>query len=362
VVTADDCDTTVGQTHWDVYAGATSGFAAAPTSFSVPAPRCQVDFDQVAAAKSIAYAMIDLTGDGHADLVVVADDCDTTVGQTHWDVYAWSPSGFAAAPASFGVPAPRCLAHFDQTAGATSITYATMDLTGDAHPDLVVTADDCDTTVGQTHWDVYGWSASGFSAAPKTFGVPAPRCQISFAEVSASTSVRYSTWDLTGDGHPDLVVTADDCDTTVGQTHWDVYGWSASGFSAAPKTFGVPAPRCQVSFDEVGAAASISYFAMALSGDGHPDLVVTADDCDATVGQTHWDVYAWSPSGFATAPTSFAVPAPRCRASFDAPASVSAISYTTMDLTNGCQPSLVVYADDCDATVGQTHWDTYGQQ
>jgi hypothetical protein len=303
-----------------------------------------------------------MTGDGHADLVVTADDCDTTVGQTHWDVYGWSPSGFAARPASFGVPAPRCQVSFDAIAAGTTLSYSLMDMTGDGHADLVVTADDCDTTVGQTHWDVYAWSASGFAAAPTSLSVPAPRCQVSFDAAAAATTLSYTTMDMTGDGHADLVVTADHCDTTVGQTHWDVYAWSPSGFAPGPMSFGVPAPRCQVTFDAVAGATTLSYSTFDVGGDRRPDLVVTADHCDTTVGQTHWDVYVWSPSGFAAAPKSFAVPAPRCQVTFDAVSVASSITYSTMDLMSGCEAGLVVVADHCDTTVGQTHWDVYGQQ
>jgi hypothetical protein len=167
--------------------------------------------------------------------------------------------------------------------------------------------------------------------------------------------------DLTGDGHADLVVFQDGCDATVGHTHWDVYPWSKSGFAAAPSAFSVPAPRCQVAFDQAAQDASVSYATMALTAGGHPDLVVFQDGCDATVGHTHWDVYPWTSSGFAATPTAFTVPAPRCQVSFDQAAQDSSVSYATMALTNTCTVGLVVFQDGCDTSVGHTHWDVYAQ-
>jgi hypothetical protein len=100
---------------------------------------------------------------------------------------------------------------------------------------------------------------------------------------------------------------------------------------------------------------------MGLTGDGHPDLVVFRDGCDATVGTTHWDVYPWSSGGFAATPAPFTLPAPRCQVDFDEAAQSGSLTYTTMALTDACGVSLVVFRDGCDPTVGQSHWDVYTQ-
>jgi hypothetical protein len=359
VVYEDACDATVGKTHWDVYAWSSAGFDATPAPFTVPAPRCADAFDAPAGNDAVGYTTMDLTGDGHPDLVVYDDTCDATVGQTHWDVYAGGASGFAATPAPFAVPAPRCQDAFDALAGDDAVGYALLDLTGDGRSDLVVYQDSCDATVGQTHWDVYASAASGFAATPTPFDVPAARCKDAFDAPSGDDSVEYTTMDLTGDGHLDLVVTQDTCDATVGQTHWDVYAGAASGFASTPAPFTVPAPRCKDAFDGPAGNDAVDYAMMDLTGDGHLGLVVTEDTCDATVGQTHWDVYAWSASGFAATPSPFTVPAPRCKDAFDAPAGNDAVDYTMRSVTGACTPDLVVTQDSCDATVGQTHWDVY---
>ena len=299
VVHRDDCDASVGQNHWDLYPGSASGFAAAPQSLSIPAPRCQEKFDELGKSSysKIAYALVDLTGDDQPDLVVHRDDCDASVGQQRWDVYTGSPSGFSQAPVPFSIPAARCQEKFD-AAGKSSysaVAYALLDLTGDELPDLVVHRDDCDASVGQARWDVYAGSASGFAAAPKSFGLPAARCQESFDALAKSSysAVGYVLLDLTADQFPDLVVHRDDCDAAVGSARWDVYAGSPSGFGAAPSAFGLPAPRCQESFDATAKSSysAVGYALFDTSAKGVVDLAVHRDDCDADVGLSRWDVY-----------------------------------------------------------------------
>jgi hypothetical protein len=371
VVTKDKCDTTVGQTHWNVYEGGATGFAATPASYVVPPPTCQVDFDDLASSygAALTFATLDVTGDGLLDLVVTKDKCDTTVGQTHWNVYEGGASGFAATAASYAVPPPTCQVDFDALASAdgAALTYTVLDVNGDKIPDLVVTKDTCDTTVGQTHWNVYTGSTTGFAATPASYAVPPSTCQVQFDGVASAygAALTYSTFDLTGDGIPDLVVTKSTCDTTVGQTHWDVYLGSASGFAATPTSYAVPPPTCQVDFDGVASAygAALSFVMTDLTGDGNPDLVVTKSACDTTVGQTHWDAYVGSASGFAATPTSFAIPPPTCKVDFDATSASSdgPLGFAFTSLGGSCAPSLVVYSSQCDSSVGQAHWDVYAQ-
>ena len=295
VVYADACDTAVGKTHWDVYPGSPSGFAASPQPFSIPPARCQVSFDELGQVYDpVRYSLLDLTGDSLTDLVVYRDTCDTEVGATHWDVYAGSPSGFAQAPSAFSIPAPRCQVPFDQIAASYDpLKYALLDLTGDARADLVVCDDQCDAQIGTSRWDVYPASATGFAPAPSAFGLPAPRCQVPFAELSqAYAAVHWGLVDLSCDGYPDLVVTSDQCDANVGVSHWDVYSASPSGFAPAPTSLGVPAPRCQQSFDAMSEPyGGASFSLLSLGTQARPALLVYKDECDTEVGLSHWDAY-----------------------------------------------------------------------
>jgi hypothetical protein len=285
----------VGAQRWDVYPGAATGFAQSPKPFAIPPARCQVKFDQLAELYTpVRYSLLELTGDALPDLVVHADTCDTAVGASRWDVYPASASGFAQAPVAFAIPAARCQVTFDEASEASgSLKYALLDLTADARADLVVYDDSCDAAIGSQRWDVYPSSASGFAAGPSPFSLPAPRCQAPFdALAEVYGPVEWGLIDLSCDGYPDLVVTADDCDTAVGLSRWDVYLGGASGFGAAPQSLGVPAPRCQAKFDSMSDVyGGAPYALLSLGKPVRPSLVVYDDDCDAQVGLGRWDAY-----------------------------------------------------------------------
>jgi hypothetical protein len=358
VVYEDQCDTTVGQSHWDVYAAGDSGFAAAPSPYTLPAPRCATSFNAAAGAGAVSYSLFDVNDDGRPDLVVTTDQCDTTVGQTHWDAYLGGASGFAAAPSSYAVPAPRCQVDFDALGGDGSLGYAVMDLDGDGRDEIVVYKDNCDTTVGVSHWDVYRASNAGFAAAPTSFSIPAARCQVAFDQLESGGNVTFQLLDLDGDARLDLVVMQDLCDTTVGATHWDRYAGGTTGFTAAPSSFSIPAARCQQSFNTASSTGQVSYSLLAQTC-AAPSLIVTQDMCDAGVGVSRWDIYDGSATGFAAAPRSVTIPAPRCQSDFDALDGDGQVDWLWTSLASASNRSLIVVSDQCSSDVGQSHWDLY---
>jgi hypothetical protein len=194
----------------------------------------------------------------------------------------------------FSIPAARCSVAFDQASeGYSPLKYALLDLTADTRADLVVYGDDCDAALGTQRWDVYPASASGFAAGPSPYVLPAPRCQAPFdALAEVYGPVEWGLVDLSCDGRPDLVVTADDCAADVGLSHWDVYLGEGSGFAAAPASLGVPAPRCQAKFDSMADVyGGAPYALLSLGKAMRPSLVVYDDDCDADVGLARWDAY-----------------------------------------------------------------------
>lgn len=362
VLFQDTCDKTVGKTHWDVYPGGPlgTGFDAVPRAYTLPAARCNDPFDAAASSSSnLRYQLFDLTGDGRSDLLVTKDTCDKPVGETHWDVYAAGEDGFAPTPGTFTVPAARCRVNFDNTSGTSPLAYVVMDLDGDKFPDLVVTTDACDTTVGKTHWDVYPGSREGFAPTPEAYGLPAARCRSNFDNVGKYSPVAYSLLDMTADGRPDLVVTGDTCDATVGKTHWDVYAGGSDAFVAAPAPYGLPAARCRETFDTLGGTGAVAYSLLDLGCDKRPDIVVTSDTCDKRVGRDHWDVYAGGTDGFVQAPTFLGLPAGRCQATFNALGAYSPVSFAFTGLGGGGGRGLVVTSDNCDDDLGKVRWDVY---
>lgn len=366
VVVADGCDGDVGKTRWDVYDASANGFAKKPRSFAVPAARCGARFDALASESGdLTWETMDLTGDGTPDLVVTSDGCDADVGRSRWDVYEGGADGFAATPRAFAIPAPRCDAAFARVAGtARPLLWSVVSLAGERKrgPDLFVTSDACDADVGRTHWDRYAWSASGFAATPAPYALPSPRCDRAFDALGGAqtTSLAWTTIDLSGDGRSDLVVTSDACDAEVATARWDVYRGGESGFAATPAPFALPASRCGAKF--AGAASAVrelGFSLIDLGGGRHPELLVTSDACDAELGTKRWDAYAWSDAGFVTKPRAVTVPAPRCESAFDRLAGAGQLGFATLALTKPCLTEIVVTHDACDRELGAARWDVH---
>src|ERR1700689_3948784 len=106
--------------------------------------------------------------------------------------------------------------------------------------------------------------------------------------------------------------------------HPDAHSCTTTAFSPAPASFALPTGYSAGSFADLSggndcqAGADQPRFALVdLTGDGKPDIVVSQTCGDATVGVTHWLVYANSGSGFATSPTNFALPTGYSAGSFD---------------------------------------------
>lgn len=361
VVYRDACSAEIGRARWDVYPGGADGFAAAPSSYTLPAPRCGASFDALGKSGSVGYAMLDLTHDGRSDLVVFRDGCDASVGKDHWDVYPGGDGGFAPAPTRYALPAPRCNTKLDALGKTGALGYTLSDLSGDGRVDLVVHRDDCDEAVGRDRWDLYAGGSDGFAASPASYALPAARCKTKFDALGGFGAVRFALLDLDGDRRSDLVVYDDACDEAVGGKRWDLYAAGATGFAAAPTPFALPAARCGSRFDALAKNDALGFGLLDLSCDRRPELVVHEDMCDESVGGARWDVYPGEASGFSAAPQSFALPAARCRARFDKLASgygELGFALLTLGVDTG-RPSLVVHKDACDAAVGKTHWDIY---
>jgi hypothetical protein len=343
VLTYDQVDANVGNKYWLVYKGGASGFSATATKWSLPT--ISGDFTGGAAfyatgvsttrtvgSKSLYYyaTTFDLTGDGLSDLVLTYDQADGDVGNKHWLVYEGGASGFSATSTEWRLPTisgdfTGGAAFYStgvsttRTVGSKSLYYyaTTFDLTGDGVSDLVLTYDQADGDVGNKHWLIYEGGASGFSATSTEWSLPTISGDftggaafystgVSTTRTVGSKSLYYyaTTFDLTGDGVSDLVLTYDQADGDVGNQHWLVHEGGSTGFSAAATEWSLPT----ISGDFTGGAAfyatgvsttrtvgskSLYYYATTfdLTGDGGSDLVLTYDQADGDVGNAHWLVY-----------------------------------------------------------------------
>jgi hypothetical protein len=99
IVVIEDCNPSgpVGSSHWLVYPGDGTKFAATPTTFALPTGYSAGSFRVASSTGPTCnpgvnepqYLLMDLTGDRKPDIVVI-EDCNPSgpVGTSHWLVHA----------------------------------------------------------------------------------------------------------------------------------------------------------------------------------------------------------------------------------------------------------------------------------
>jgi hypothetical protein len=255
LIVTDECPNgDVGESRWKIFVNTGSGFAAAPTDFTLPGSAYLGDesFDDFTApldcnaggSQEPAYDLLDVDGDAFADLVLTATcEAGSTVGEVGWRVYYNVGTGFSSTASVWDVPgslyagaltfdaleAPQDCANANRQP-----TYGARDLDGDGAPELVI-VDECDVggagNVGERYWLYYANDGTGFGTTPLQFLIPgtsfvgnesldgftgALNCAPGIEEPA------YTSFDLDGDGLLDLVIT-DTCNVaSVGETQWSI--------------------------------------------------------------------------------------------------------------------------------------------
>jgi hypothetical protein len=376
-------DATIGLDAWDVYANGGAGFAATAKRFALPQPR----LDPTCAKWELA----DVNGDLAPDLVVTSLCTDNSVGTTRWIVYVNGPAGFGA-PAPFALPvqpgAPMG-AFASVGPGVADCTkdrpaYAFFDVDGDKKADLVITRACDNVQVGTTAWRVYLGSGAGVAASPISFPLPsAPSVPLgTYASATGGgpgcnahpAGPHYSVVDFDGDLKPDLVLTENCTDPSVGLARWSVYRNSGSGFAAVAATVPLPVLAGASSlhaFDGLtatelchGVQQSPSYVTVDVDGDLRPELLVTRTCSEITTGVAEWLLYKNHDGGLATVGASLSLPA-ALGATVTAPlalggdagcsASPPRPEFVAMPLARS-KLDLVVTRACADATVGTSRW------
>jgi hypothetical protein len=102
--------------------------------------------------------------------------------------------------------------------------------------------------------------------------------------------------DLTGDGWPDLTVTQDCNDPSVGTSRWSVYPGSASGFASSAISFQLPSTKEPLhvvgGIDQSCAPAKQSWQLDTHFGSRSPTLLLSQTCDDPAVGTAVWLAYA----------------------------------------------------------------------
>ena len=230
---------------------------------------------------------------------------------------------FASTATQRDVPRSGLSDGFAKESSGTGVRWWwTTDIDRDGVLDIVQTGD---TAVSQQVWDAAGapyWkvfrgtSATG-ATEPIVWSVPPKAAGGYYVEISWSPET-WGTWDVSGDGRPDLVSTADPATGHVwdatGSPYWKVHlGQAQGGFASEVLLWSVP--------PSVGAEGywiwgygfgNLFWRTLDLTGDGRVDLVVTADPATGAIwdasGSPYWKVYASTGTGFAAEPTSWSVP------------------------------------------------------
>jgi hypothetical protein len=216
--------------------------------------------------------ILDLNGDGYADLAVGAPGANGDVGVVY--LYLGSPAGLASTPEVVQGPA--------QGSDFGSVVSSAGDVNGDGIADLIVGG------FGFSEYYVYLGSASGVVAPPEPLTIPPMGVCNELGATAANAG------DVNGDGYGDVIVGVACADNDTGAAL--VYFGSSEGIVGAPQVLGDPAMTQGDSF--AGTVAS----AGDVNGDGFGDVAVSSTAVQLATGFGATYVYLGGPQGVRTTP------------------------------------------------------------
>ena len=331
------------------------------------------DLDQV---NGLNYSLVDINGDGKADLVDARQNGATTVWMTssnvpYWKVYLNNGSGFSAVAENWTIPVMEQYAEdLDQVNGAN---YSLVDINGDGKPDLVDARQNGATTVWMTssnvpYWKVYLNNGSGFSTVAENWTIPVME---QYAEdLDQVNGANYSLVDIDGDGKPDLVDARQNGATTVWMTssnvpYWKVYKNTGTAFNLTAENWTIPVMEQYA--EDLDQVNGLNYSLVDIDGDGKPDLVDARQNGATTVWMTssnvpYWKVYKNTGTAFNLTAENWTIPVMEQYAEdLD---QVNGANYSLVDMNADGIPDLVDARKNGTSTVWMTssnvpYWKVY---
>ncbi len=359
--------------YWKVHLNTGSGFSTTATNWSLPAGGevyngvnmgfwSLSDFGNDTG--SDGWTTMDMNGDARPDLVVMSQRNAngymvefSPASNSYWKVYLNTGSGFSTTSANWPVPAGGevyngvnmgfwSTSDFGNDTGSDG--WTTMDMDGDARPDLVVMSQRNAngymvefSPTSNSYWKVYQNTGSGFSSTSTSWLVPAGGevyngVNMGFwstADFGNDTgSDGWTTMDMNGDARPDLVLTSQRNAngymmefSPASNSYWKVYQNTGSGFSSTSANWPVPAGGEVYNGVNMGFwstadfgndTGSDGWTTMDINGDARPDLVLTSQRNAngymvefSPSNNSYWKAHLNTGSGFNTASTTWSVPA-----------------------------------------------------
>ncbi len=281
------------------------------------------------------FATMDLTGDGVADLIQTGDISRdngfvwTDGHGSFWKVWPGHGEGFSEEYLRWSVPDSGQSDGFFFTSWSNGTRwFSTRDLNGDGRPDLIQTADPSRSggyvwrDERGSYWRVWLGRDGGFAPDYLRWAVPESGLDDGFFSLYWSDGPRWhSTIDLTGDGRPDLVQTADphrDGGYVFNDdqgAYWVVWAGVEGGFSAQHVRWPVPSSGLSDGFFAASwTQGERSFATIDITGDGLLDLVQSADS-ERRGGYVwrdslgpFWKVFPGDGGGFAADAVRWSVP------------------------------------------------------
>ena len=225
---------TGNQRYWNVYLNTGNSFSNISQSWHIP-DLGETYQDQLYGDYS-NYSLMDINGDGRADLIDAEDNTSGLVwmngGQRYWRVFLNNGIAFQSTAIQWSIP--DLGEQFDDQLYGDNSNYGLQDMNGDGKLDLIDAEDNTTGLVwmngGQRYWKVYINTGSSFQSSFIQWDIPDLGEQ--FDDQLYGDNGHFGIYDFTGDGVMDLIDSEDNVTGAIWQAgnnkYWRVYSGNSS--------------------------------------------------------------------------------------------------------------------------------------